>query len=354
MSTEEILEKILAQYVREYKASEKIQAINRKIEKGISRYSEAEMLAQESGEILTRALQKYLPEALTDGYLYREIAEVVLKNPILQSSRNIRAAAIGIQKSINEKAGIGMIPIEPEINMDQIDGILTGICGTQGYAAGEKVLMEQVGNFLEGYVDDFVRENADFQYQAGLEPKVIRMAAGKCCKWCENLAGTYKYADVRNRGNDVWKRHRNCHCVIEYDPGQKSRRKNTRDRSTDPDRDDRIAMAESAGKGFRHSRTYASELPNGLPINGEPDSIADKLNEAGEVIQRRKYGKNGRAAIDYDLVDHGESWKHPTGAHKHIFDYSGGKIRRKTVDMTQEDLDLNADIIKKGVNYFDK
>lgn len=34
--------------------------------------------------------------------------------------------------------------------------------------------------------------------------------------------------------------------------------------------------------------------------------------------------------------------------HSNVFDYSGGKIRRKTVDMTQEDLDLNADIIIKG------
>lgn len=40
--------------------------------------------------------------------------------------------------------------------------------------------------------------------------------------------------------------------------------------------------------------------------------------------------------------------------HSNVFDYSGGKIRRKTVDMTQEVLDLNADIIIKGVNYFEK
>ena len=244
MNTEEILTRILTQYVREYKASGKIKAINRKIEKGIFRYSEADTLAQESGEILTRAFRKYLPEALTDGFMFRETAEVVLKNPMLQSSRDVRETAIRIQQGINEQAGIGMNPRIPEINMDQIDGILTGICGTQGYAAGEDTLMEQVGNFLEGYVDDFVRENADFQYRSGLDPKVIRTAAGKCCKWCDNLAGTYKYEDVRDKGNDVWRRHRNCHCTIEYDPGQKSSGKNTRDRSTDQGRDDRIKASE--------------------------------------------------------------------------------------------------------------
>ena len=85
--------------------------------------------------------------------------------------------------------------------------------------------MDQLGNFLEGHVDDFVRENADFQSNAGLTVIVQRIADAKCCKWCSNLAGSWLYDQVRDRGNDIWKRHNNCHCQIIYDPrGSKRRR----------------------------------------------------------------------------------------------------------------------------------
>ncbi len=247
MDAQKVLENILADYVRDFKASKVVQAIERKIGKGICRYTEAEMMAQESGRILESAFRKYLPEALTDGKLFRETAEIVLKNPMLLGSRDVRDAAVRIQRGMNEAADIGIDAIVPEVNEDQINGIITGICNAESFEAGEEKLYDQVGNFLEGYVDDFVHDNAEFQYQAGMEPKVIRTAAGKCCTWCDNLAGTYLYEDVRDKGNDVWRRHNNCHCLVEYDPGKKDR-KRVRvggPRSTDPGKTGRIAFAEA-------------------------------------------------------------------------------------------------------------
>lgn len=225
MDIEKTLQNILEMYVQDYKASPRIKAIEQKLKKGIFRYSEAEMLAQESGEILNRAFAKYLPDVLTNGSLYRATAEVVLKNPLLQSSRDVRDAAIRIQRGMNEAAGIGINPIEPEINMDQIDGIITGICNARSYEAGKEVLFDRTQNFLEGYVDDFVRENAEFHYKAGLEPTIERRARGKCCKWCSELAGNYLYEDVRDKGHEVWRRHRNCHCEVLYNPGNGSKRR---------------------------------------------------------------------------------------------------------------------------------
>ena len=69
-------------------------------------------------------------------------------------------------------------------------------------------------------MDDSVHDNAGFQYVAGLDPTVTRTATAKCCKWCDQLSETYDYEKVRNKGNDVWKRHKNCHCIIDYNPGK--------------------------------------------------------------------------------------------------------------------------------------
>ena len=96
-----------------------------------------------------------------------------------------------------------------------------------------------------------------------------------------------------------------------------------------------------------------SELKNGLSIKGEPDSIVDKIDDSGNVLQRRLYDADGMAAVDYDTNDHGLPKAHPTGAHKHIFDHSKKNPRGRWNPLTDDDLDANSDIIQRGVNYHD-
>ena len=95
----------------------------------------------------------------------------------------------------------------------------------------KETFFDQVGNFLEGHVDDSVHDNAGFQYDADLDPTVTRTATAKCCKWCDQLSETYDYEKVRNKGNDVWKRHKNCHCIIDYNSGKITNRSKIDQRS---------------------------------------------------------------------------------------------------------------------------
>lgn len=97
-----------------------------------------------------------------------------------------------------------------------------------------------------------------------------------------------------------------------------------------------------------------SDLPNGLPISGEPNAIVDKTDDFGKVLQRRIYGEDGKAFADYDTTNHGQPDKHPTGAHRHMFDYSKKRPRQFPSSLTSAELDDNADIIQEGVNYHDQ
>lgn len=74
-------------------------------------------------------------------------------------------------------------------------------------------------NFMQSVVDDTVKVNADFQYKAGMSPKIRRTSTGKCCEWCDKVAGVYEYKDISGKGNNVFRRHRCCRCLVEYDPG---------------------------------------------------------------------------------------------------------------------------------------
>ena len=222
MNYDEILRKILRKYAVATDQIRAMQVIESKLKKRTATYADANKYAQEIGRILTDVLREHLPEALTDGKLYRAAAEVLVAGPMKTAGKDVGKVAAEIQKQLNENAGIGLNAVHPELNQDQI---VTGICNAESFSGSEELLMDQVAGFLEGHVDDFVHENADFQDKAGLTVLVQRIADAKCCNWCSRLAGTYPYDDVRDNGNDVWRRHNNCHCQILFDPtGAKRRR----------------------------------------------------------------------------------------------------------------------------------
>ncbi len=95
-----------------------------------------------------------------------------------------------------------------------------------------------------------------------------------------------------------------------------------------------------------------ADLKNGLPLKGKPNSIID-MTVNGIVSQRRIYGYNGISIVDIDTHDHNLPSAHPTGAHKHIWNFAKKKARSLPQKFTEEELINNKDIIQKGVNYFD-
>ena len=223
--TQEALLRIIDETNRGLSDSRKIRQIMDRIERGKATYADALEYARENSRVMTGSLRRHLPDVLTDGKLYRATAETVVRVPMEENAAQVIEVASEIQEALNAEAGLGIQAIRPEINQDQVDGIITGICNAEDYAGGRERFFEQIENFLEGTVDDCVRENAEFHYQAGLGPKIERRADAKCCSWCSALAGVYDYADVRNGGNDVYRRHRNCHCQVLYNPGDGSARR---------------------------------------------------------------------------------------------------------------------------------
>lgn len=101
-------------------------------------------------------------------------------------------------------------------------------------------------------------------------------------------------------------------------------------------------------------RVKNSALENGLPLKGIANSIVDKTDDDGNTLQRRVYGSNGMATVDFDTSDHGLPKAHPTGAHKHTFNHEKKRPRGKPLGLTDEELKENEDIIQRGVNYRDE
>lgn len=72
-------------------------------------------------------------------------------------------------------------------------------------------------NIVQSYADDYIRENAEFREEAGLKCYLTRYNSGKCCPWCDKLAGRYDYETAPE---DIFQRHDNCDCVVTYENGR--------------------------------------------------------------------------------------------------------------------------------------
>ena len=82
-----------------------------------------------------------------------------------------------------------------------------------------RVLHRALSNISQSMTDRYIEKNAQFRYNAGLSPQIIRTSSGHCCEWCNQVAGKYSYPDVPK---DVYRRHDNCDCTVEYVVGKKS------------------------------------------------------------------------------------------------------------------------------------
>ena len=74
-----------------------------------------------------------------------------------------------------------------------------------------------------------------------------------------------------------------------------------------------------------------------LPDHWRKNSVIEKINPNGKIVQRRVYGQNGKPVLDIDLNDHGTPEYHPFGhggAHAH--EYRGTK-RLRGRELTEEE-----------------
>lgn len=171
-------------------------------------YEDVNDYAVALGEILTTAFNIHITE--NPG----EIIEQILNDRLKENHRLITDFGKLVQDILNKQAKIGLEAQIPEVNQSRIDGLVSRL-SEGNFEESKWLLGSPIVNFSQSIVDDMVRKNAEFHFRSGMNPKIIRKEVGNCCKWCKNLVGTYSYPDVPK---DVYRRHRNCRCTVEYIP----------------------------------------------------------------------------------------------------------------------------------------
>ena len=213
-----LLAVIQADFYEGINNSSVVKAVNAAIEAGTATHKDALRYAQEVGKILESAYKKHITvAALPDGKMYYNIAKRII-DPTLRADHAIVAdITVLIQDALNRQSGIGVKGIKPMANADRIKGFVERL-STEKFDDVSWLLEKPIENFSMAVVDDVVRANADFHSRAGLKPTITRTVISETCDWCSNLAGTYDYSEVKATGHPVFMRHRNCDCLVEYNP----------------------------------------------------------------------------------------------------------------------------------------
>lgn len=284
-----------------------IQSILRKTEKGTATFYDMNKFSVDVGTDLSETLLSHITPELFPTISQAEAEATVL--PMLEEAYNtISGPAAATTKAMNEAAGVGLNAIEPSFNTDRAVGLCEKLASYEKLEDGLWLLKEPVINFSQNVVDATISENADATFKAGMMPKIVRSPDSGACKWCRSLAGEYDYPDKTPK--DVFRRHEDCRCIVEYFPaGRRGRRQDVWDKKWRTQQEaeaeqrvrriERIERAEQklAKKAPEEIERQAEALKEGKPIETAPKEPREYDDLDRLTIERleKKYLEHGKS-----------------------------------------------------------
>lgn len=324
-----LLKKIKSEFEGARLDSEVLKDLLSKLHHSKASYLDANQYAIEVGEILSKVLGVSLTnETLPDGKMYYNIAQRVLTDVLGRNYELVSDYTEQVQKNLNSEAKIGLAAQVPELNQDRIDGLVNRLASEESFDDVKWLLDDPIVNFSQSIVDDSIRKNAEFHAEVGLSPKIVRTTVGNCCKWCQKLAGSYVYPNVPH---DVYRRHKNCRCIVNYKTSDGKRQNIWTKRIVKPVNSDIIEMRKNLNLKVNYDTSRYPHNADGIvkvsriverkiPADVSPFEVIDVVNNDG-VVSRTFIDEYGRRGMRIDTSDHKQPKYHPMGAHKHIMEY---------------------------------
>lgn len=209
--------KIMNDFNSFVRSDQKLNDLQNRLNDGNVKYSMGYEFAERVGELASQALQNNLSaEVLPNGVMYLNISDRIIPELMKKVQQLVDGFCSKVTEAVNEASRIRIKSQPTEFNADKAHGLAKKV-SDDVFEKQKWVLDEPIVTNSLGVVDDHIRAQADFHSRSGLNPQISRVTAGKCCNWCRNLAGRYNYP--KDVPNDVFKRHENCRCVVEYWPG---------------------------------------------------------------------------------------------------------------------------------------
>lgn len=376
-----LLKKIKSEFEGARLDSEVLKDLLSKLQHSKASYLDANQYAIEIGEILSKALGASLTnETLPDGKMYYNIAQRVLTDVLGRNHELVSDYTEQVQKNLNSEAKIGLAAQVPELNQDRIDGLVNRLASEESFDDIKWLLVDPIIIFSQSIVDDSIRKNAEFHHKVGLSPKIVRRVVGHPCKWCKSLEGSYNYPEVPK---DIYRRHGNCRCTVDYHPGN-GKKQNVHTKKWTDEKQELVRKRSRIGiesvderEQKRYNRVmkssgavYGAWNDRNDPYNKERDRHAQKFyesvrnrNKQHEIVKVSKNSKLSQSDVEkiynhifineYDLedgrkrfdpsYDMAESWRR-------LSEIGGKNIQPHDLVMLDHEL-MEHDLMAKGMKY---
>lgn len=206
------------------------------------------------------------------GRLYYNIAHSILDPTLRENYRLVNAAAETVQLALDELMNVHLKVQHADFPKERADTII-GAASVEDIPWAETLrrMTSPVENISQSFADDFIQANAEFRYNAGFDTYVERTGGSGCCAWCAELSGKFNYPD--DIPENVFARHDNCTCSVEYKTGGMHHDPHTNLKLTLPKSpplrlDDSMQAAAIANSNRVLENKYGAGLTSAVGIQG--------------------------------------------------------------------------------------
>ena len=217
MTTPELLALARSEADRLNRSDAILTGLERAIADGRLRQDQLVLYTSHLGDHSAAALIEALdPDRLPADGLTADVAHGTITPMMRDNYRRANRAARSALLSDYQAAGIPLDPVAPDFQAARIEAVEAAAVERYadpalGIESVRTLLTGALANITIAMTDNYLEQNAEIAADVGYRETITRQTDGRCCSWCDDLAGTYDYG---SHPPEIFRRHNNCQCTV--------------------------------------------------------------------------------------------------------------------------------------------
>ena len=212
MTAQESFREILSLFYQRLASDPQARAAMRRVERQTATFTDTAQLSERASVLLGEVFG----ERVLD--VPEELREAVCTALLRERYDTMNGILADVQEAADEALGLSLDAAHAPFPAERVQTVAHSLIDPGVTAATiQRRANKPVATVARSFHDDFIETNAKKRSDLGLRCHITRETDGKCCPWCDGLAGRYVYG--RHPG-DIFRRHDNCGCTVTYEEGR--------------------------------------------------------------------------------------------------------------------------------------
>lgn len=281
---------ILSEFYRRLSLDPVCRAALKKIEAGTADFSDTAAFSGRASELLGEVFGASVLD------MDEEARETVCMALLKERYSEMNDILEDVQTALDEPLGIHLTPQKAPFPAERVQQLAHSL---RDPGAKPETIQRRANtgtaNVAKSFHDDFIKTNAKLRSDLGLKPVIQRIASGKACPWCLEVAGKFRFGD---QPDGVFRRHDSCNCTIIYDTQvMRGKLDENGKRSKTWEEVDPVKVMAEAWEPVRFSQSEAENLQNSLLAGLTKPGQGDIMNTG------RKMAAPLQAPPDFSLYE---------------------------------------------------